>query len=63
MRFGLGRLRLPADHFWALTPHELAAAAKAFNAFSIDGLASHDLAALMAQFPDKPDAERGLNHG
>ena len=27
LAFGLGRLRLPPDRFWAMTPRELAAAA------------------------------------
>jgi uncharacterized phage protein (TIGR02216 family) len=63
MRFGLGRLRLPADHFWALTPQELSAAAQAFGAGSIESLASHDLTALMAQFPDTSEFLRGSRDG
>ena len=54
MAAGLGRLRLPPAHFWAMTPRELAAAllgglGPAFG----QPLARHDLAGLMHRFPDR----------
>ncbi|MBS0241939.1 MAG: phage tail assembly chaperone [Proteobacteria bacterium] len=53
MTAGLGHLRLPPQHFWSMTPRELAAAL---------GLTRHDarrapsrseLARLIASFPDR----------
>jgi uncharacterized phage protein (TIGR02216 family) len=55
MRFGLGRLRLPADHFWALTPLELAQAARAFVVPGSAPITQAGLASLLARFPDSPD--------
>ena len=56
MAMGLGILRLDPRAFWAMTPLEFAAAARAVlgtnAAPSLPGRA--DLAALMAQFPDHP---------
>jgi uncharacterized phage protein (TIGR02216 family) len=52
MAFGLGRLRLSPDAFWAMTPRELAAAAQPFAA----GPAPPDrdrLACLLASYPDE----------
>ncbi len=52
METGLGRLRLPAEAFWAMTPREFAAACA--GAFGAAGGATDagSLRALMAQFPD-----------
>jgi uncharacterized phage protein (TIGR02216 family) len=55
MRFGLGRLRLPPDHFWSMTPAELAAAARAHAPPDAPALDRPGLAALLAQFPDDKD--------
>ncbi len=49
MAFGLGRLRLPPDAFWRMTPLELAAA---LAAKIPAGAGPPDLAGLMAAFPD-----------
>ena len=51
MRFGLGVLRLPPRHFWAMTPRELAAA---WGAVIGDRgpLARNELDGLMERFPD-----------
>jgi uncharacterized phage protein (TIGR02216 family) len=59
MRFGLGRLRLPPDHFWAMTPAELAAAARAFAPPRLPALDRNGLAALLAQFPDHEESPDG----
>jgi uncharacterized phage protein (TIGR02216 family) len=53
MRFGLGRLRLPADHFWALTPGELAAAAAAHAPPGPPPLERQALQGLLTLFPDQ----------
>ena len=54
MAFGLGHLRLAPSDFWAMTPRELAAAARALAppraAVSAPGRAELD--ALLALFPD-----------
>ncbi len=55
MRFGLGRLRLPAAHFWALTPLELAQAARAFVVPGSEPITQAGLASLIARFPDTLD--------
>ena len=55
MRFGLGRLRLPADHFWALTPMELNQAARAFVVPGSEPITQAGLASLIARFPDNED--------
>ena len=51
MAFGLGRLQLPPDIFWAMTPAELAAA---WRAFRPEGEAPDRaaLTGLMTRFPD-----------
>lgn len=49
MRAGLGRLRLPPETFWAMTPRELAAALGQGPA----PLDRAGLAALMAAHPDR----------
>jgi uncharacterized phage protein (TIGR02216 family) len=59
MRFGLGRLRLPPDHFWAMTPAELAAAARAHAPPQLPSLDRNGLAALLAQFPDHEENSHG----
>jgi uncharacterized phage protein (TIGR02216 family) len=52
MAFGLGRLRLPPDDFWAMTPREMASAMAAVlpRAAAAPGRAA--LAELMDRFPD-----------
>ena len=53
MRFGLGVLRLPPQHFWGLTPRELAAAFEALSGRTRGLAPSRDsLAALMEKHPD-----------
>jgi uncharacterized phage protein (TIGR02216 family) len=59
MRFGLGRLRLSPDHFWAMTPAELAAAARAHAPLEAPVLDRRSFAALLAQFPDEKDVSHG----
>lgn len=55
MAAGLGRLRLPPAHFWAMTPRELAAALCGGLGLSAGQppLARADLTRLMARFPDR----------
>ena len=56
MAMGLGILRLESSAFWALTPREFSAAARAVIgpvASRSDRPHRSDLAALMAQFPDR----------
>jgi uncharacterized phage protein (TIGR02216 family) len=55
MQFGLGRLRLPPDQFWSMTPQELAAAIEAFNGGTSDSLSRNSLKDMMQQFPDISD--------
>jgi uncharacterized phage protein (TIGR02216 family) len=52
MRFGLGRLRLSSRDFWALTPIELSAAARAFAPVGAEPLSRGEMARLMTAFPD-----------
>ena len=55
MAMGLGILRLESRAFWALTPREFAAAARAVigpDATASDRPRRSDLATLMASFPD-----------
>lgn len=52
MAFGFGRLRLPAEAFWRLTPRELAAALEGVFGPVRAPLDRVGLAALMARFPD-----------
>jgi uncharacterized phage protein (TIGR02216 family) len=54
MCFGLGRLRLSSEHFWALTPTEIAAAARSFQPEQTEALKRKSLAALLSQYPDDP---------
>lgn len=61
MRFGLGRLRLPPDHFWALTPRELAAAASAYQPAGAPPLDRGSFAALAALFPDEKEMNDGAS--
>jgi uncharacterized phage protein (TIGR02216 family) len=60
MRFGLGRLRLPADHFWALTPMELNQAARAFVVPGNEPIDRAGLASLIARFPDFVDPPEAI---
>jgi uncharacterized phage protein (TIGR02216 family) len=56
MAMGLGILRLESRAFWALTPREFAAAARAVigpAAAQADRPRRSDLEALMAKFPDQ----------
>lgn len=54
MAAGLGRLRLPPPHFWAMTPRELAAALRGALGIGLERpLARPDLARLMTRFPDR----------
>jgi uncharacterized phage protein (TIGR02216 family) len=59
MRFGLGRLRLAPDHFWALTPLELAAAAAAYAPPAARPLDRAGLASLIALYPDQAEPPDG----
>lgn len=53
MAFGLGRLRLAPDAFWAMTPRELAAAHKGLCGRAHSGAPDRaGLDALMRSFPD-----------
>jgi uncharacterized phage protein (TIGR02216 family) len=55
MAFGLGRLRLPPDAFWRMTPRELAAAARAFGSPETMAPSYQDLSDLMRAYPDHED--------
>ena len=57
MAFGFGRLGLPSDAFWAMTPRELAAAAEGLGVGGGAPLARATLDALMRRFPDTPVEE------
>ncbi len=59
MRFGLGRLRLSPDHFWSMTPAELAAAARAHASPRLPSLDRQGLAMLLALFPDDEESSDG----
>jgi len=52
MQFGLGRLRLPPLHFWAMTPRELSSAVQAFFPLESAPLTMADMDRLMLRFPD-----------
>jgi uncharacterized phage protein (TIGR02216 family) len=54
MGFGFGRLRLSSEQFWALTPIEIAAAARSFLPEQAEALKQKGLAALLSQYPDGP---------
>ena len=58
MAFGLGRLRLAPDLFWAMTPRELASAMAAVLPQRETVPARTTLKALMARFPDEKEAPR-----
>lgn len=51
--FGLGVLRLPPEHFWRMTPRELAYAVAAVRGPNHEPINRAGLAALMQMFPDK----------
>jgi uncharacterized phage protein (TIGR02216 family) len=53
MRFGFGRLRLSSAAFWALTPIELAAAARHHLPAAAKPMERSVLAALLQRFPDE----------
>jgi uncharacterized phage protein (TIGR02216 family) len=50
--FGLGVLRLSPDHFWRMTPRELALAIEAVTGRSSEPLGRAAFATLMTRFPD-----------
>ncbi len=52
MAFGLGRLRLSSQDFWAMTPRELSAAMKAYLRPTSLPVERDSLARLMRDFPD-----------
>lgn len=59
MRVGFGRLRLPPDQFWAMTPRELNAAMEglAGQGPRVATMSRADLAELARQFPDTQHAK------
>jgi uncharacterized phage protein (TIGR02216 family) len=57
MRFGLGRLRLSSDQFWAMTPVELAAGAHSFSGWDTSSLSLSALQEMMRQYPDAVNSE------
>ena len=52
MSVGLGLLRLPPSHFWAMTPREFDRAARALFGDRDDAPGRADLARLMTIYPD-----------
>jgi uncharacterized phage protein (TIGR02216 family) len=54
MGFGLGVLRLPPDHFWRMTPRELACAIAAVRGPIREPMDRTSFDTLMQEFPDKP---------
>ena len=53
MRFGLGVLRLSAEHFWAMTPRELAAASAPLHRHGVAAVMPRaQLDSLLEAFPD-----------
>lgn len=52
MGFGLGRLALPSEAFWRMTPRELACAMEAVLGPARTPLDRARLTALMTRFPD-----------
>jgi uncharacterized phage protein (TIGR02216 family) len=50
--FGLGVLRLPPDHFWRMTPRELACAIAAVRGPIREPMDRASLDSLMQAFPD-----------
>ena len=57
MTFGLGRLRLPPEAFWAMTPRELALAMEGFTGHIGGPLGRERLNDLMTRYPDKNDGQ------
>ena len=53
MAFGLGRLRLSPQSFWAMTPRELAAAMKVWRREEARSIEQDALEHLMRAFPDE----------
>lgn len=58
MAFGLGRLRLSPDAFWAMTPLEMASAMSLVRSREA-APARSALEELMARFPDTPKEGHG----
>ncbi|SEA22968.1 rcc01693 family protein [Rubrimonas cliftonensis] len=58
METGLGRLRLPPEAFWAMTPRELSAACAGAFGTGRSAADAGSLRALMAQFPDAASAKQ-----
>ena len=56
MAFGLGTLRLAPQAFWAMTPRELAAAARVHHPPAPPPMDADALASLRARYPDITDA-------
>lgn len=52
--FGIGVLRLSPDHFWRMTPRELAYAVAAVRGPAREPIDRTALDHLMQKFPDKP---------
>lgn len=61
MQAGLGRLRLPPEVFWAMTPGEFAAALGAEASPAAMGRSG--LARLMALYPDRPCGDDPIETG
>ncbi len=53
MQFGFGVLRLNSKDFWAMTPHELAAAHRAFTPEKTMPIDKKTFDNLMNKFPDE----------
>jgi uncharacterized phage protein (TIGR02216 family) len=53
MAFGLGRLRLSPQSFWAMTPRELAAAMRVWRREETRSIEHDALERLMRAFPDE----------
>lgn len=53
MQFGFGMLRLSPQHFWAMTPRELAHAIRALRGDVTEPLPRDALQELMMRFPDE----------
>ncbi len=60
MAFGLGRLRLSPQEFWAMTPREIGCAMSVFGRSGIQPPKRGDLERLMAAFPDGGGTNGGL---
>lgn len=52
--FGLGVMRLPPEHFWSMTPRELACAIVAVRGPNHAPMDRAALDGLMRKFPDQP---------